>query len=276
MSSVAKSKPVTKDTPAHDAVERLLEQYGARIHGLALKMCGNVADAEDMVQTVFMTALRKWSTFRGDAQAGTWLYAIAIRSCKNRMREKGGARRHMPALSQVLPFGETRITEMAAGPGAGIDASEESAKREAIAAVQAAIAKLPEHFRLPLILKDVLEMPVEDVASTLAINENTVKTRLHRARLLLRQVMTKKAIKVDAPAPIYEKQVCMDLLKSKLSAMDEGREQGFKVTQSEICDRCRAVFKELDLVQTACSEMGRGKMPPQVRAAVLKAVRAEA
>lgn len=262
--------------PAREAVERLLEQYGPRIHSLALKMCGNAADAEDMVQHVFLTALRKWETFRGESQPGTWLYAIAIRSCRNRLRNKGGSQRRMPALSQLLPFGETRVTEMAAGPGAGLDAAEESAKREAIASVQAAIARLPEHFRLPLVLKDMLEMPVEDVASTLAVNENTVKTRLHRARLLLRQAMTKKAIKVDAPAPIYEKQVCMDLLKSKLSAMDEGREEGFKVTQSEICDRCRSVFKELDLVQSACAEMGQGKMPPKVREAVLRAVRAGA
>ena len=68
------------------------------LFSLARRMCGNRADADDMVQEVFLQAFRKWHTFKGDADPGTWLYAIAARSCKARMRRKGGIDRRVPAI----------------------------------------------------------------------------------------------------------------------------------------------------------------------------------
>ena len=108
----------------------------------------------------------------------------------------------------------------------------------------------------------------------MGLAQNTVKTRLHRARLALRKAMTAKAAAVDAPAPIYEKQVCLDLLKAKMDAMDRGGTSTvFKLPQADLCARCRAVFRELDLVQDACTHMGDGPMPARLRGAILKAIR---
>lgn len=241
------------------------------LYGLALRMCGNRADADDVVQEAFLQAFRKWHTFRGDADPGTWLYAIAARSCKPRLRRKGGVDRRMPAMSQLLPWRETTVMEIAAAPDVDVDASE---REESIAHVQSAIARLPEHLRVPLVMKEVLGMRVDDVAGALGLAENTIKTRLHRGRLALRKVMTAGAAAVDAPAPIFEKQVCLDLLKAKMAAMDRGGvNAGFTVPQAELCARCRAVFRELDLVQDACAAMAKGSMPPAVRNAVLRAIR---
>jgi len=78
--------------------------------------------------------------------------------------------------------------------------------------------------------------------------------------------------RVLAAAPIYARQVCLDLLKSKLDAMDAGREASFKVTQAELCDRCRAVFAELDVVQDACADLARGELPQRLRAAIISAM----
>lgn len=254
------------------AIPVLLDKHGPRLRALAIRLCGNAADADDMVQSVFLQAFRKWHLFRGDADPGTWLYAIAARSCRDRSRRKGGVNRRVPAVSQLMPWGETTVMELAAAPDDQYNIAE---RKEAIASVQSAIVRLPEHLRLPLVLKDVLEMSIEDVAEALGLVTNTVKTRLHRARLALRKIMTAKAALVPAALPIYEKQVCLDLLKAKMDAMDRGgAAAGFRVPQAELCARCRAVFRELDLVQDACSELGKGDLPDSLRVAITRAIEA--
>lgn len=265
-------RPAAASADAVRAVAALVESHGPRLHALALRLCRHRADAEDMVQDVFVQALRKWHTFRGEADPGTWLYAIAARACRARTRRKGGVDTRMTPVSQLMPWSETTVMEVAAAPEGAEDAGE---RKEAIARVQAEIARLPEHLRLPLVLKDVLEMSVEAVAAALGLAENTVKTRLHRARLALRKAMTAQAASVEAPAPIYEKQICLDLLKAKMEAMDRGGvAAGQRVPQAEVCARCRAVFRELDLVQDACSQMGEGRMPAALREKILRALRA--
>lgn len=265
--------PSTATKPGSDparAIPVLLDKHGPRLRALAVRLCGNAADADDMVQSVFLQAFRKWHLFRGDADPGTWLYAIAARSCRDRSRRKGGVNRRVPAMSQLMPWGETTVMEVAAAPD---DQQNLAERNEAIASVQNAIVRLPEHLRLPLVLKDVLEMSVEDVADALGLVENTVKTRLHRARLALRKIMTSKATHVPAAQPIYEKQVCLDLLKAKMDSMDRGGSAaGFRVPQAEFCARCRAVFRELDLVQDACSELGKGDLPESLRVAIKRAI----
>ena len=261
-------------SPATLAIPALLDSHGPRLHALAFRLCGNRADADDLVQDVFLQAFRKWHTFRGESDPGTWLYAIAARTCRGRSRRKGGIDKRQVPLSQLMPWSETTVMQIAAAPETegGANASE---RAEAIERVQAQIARLPEHFRLPLVFKDMLELSVEDTASALGLAVNTVKTRLHRARLALRRAMTAKAASIAAPAPIYEKQVCLDLLKAKLEAMDRGgTAAGMVVPQAEVCARCRAVFRELDLVQDACTQMGDGSMPAALRAKVLRAIAA--
>ena len=254
------------------AVALLVDSHGPRLHALAVRMCRNRADAEDMVQDVFLQALRKWHTFRGEAQPGTWLYAIAARACRSRSRRKGGTDARQVPVSQLMPWSETTVMELAAAPAGHEDESE---RKEAVARVQSEIARLPEHLRMPVVLKEVLGMSVEDVAAALGLAENTVKTRLHRARLALRKAMTAKAARVAAPPPIYEKQVCLDLLKAKMEAMDRGgTAAGERVPQAEVCARCRAVFRELDFVQDACAQMGHGQMPAALREKILRALRA--
>lgn len=260
-------------TPPGQAIARLIDLYGPRLYSLALRMCGNPADAQDMVQEVFLQAHRKWHLFRGDASPSTWLYAIAARSCKARLRRKGGIDRRMPALSQLAPFGEERSVDIAAaadhdGPVAA------AIERESAEAVREAILSLPEHFRVPLVLKEMLELPISDVSEALGIKPETVKTRVHRARLHLRKTMLERSSLPTrrAPTPRYNRRVCLDLLKAKLDAMDRGR--GFPIGQEVVCERCREVFAELDLAQSTCSRLAEGTMPKEVRAAILGAIRA--
>lgn len=244
-----------------------MDAYGPRLYGVALRLCGHRDDAEDLVQDVFLQAFRKWHTYRGDAAPGTWLHAIAARACKARARRKGGMDRRTPSLSQLSPWDESTVMRSETGETADAGHAEE------VSRVQDAIATLPEHLRVPLVLKEVLGMSVEDTADSLGLARGTIKTRVHRARLLLRKALLERAPQGPAPAPRYARQVCLDLLKAKMDAMDRGGDaSGFKVPQAEVCDRCRAVFKELDLVQDACARLGSGSMPAEVRAKVLAAI----
>lgn len=262
------------DVPAAAAIPQLVELHGPRLFSLASRLCGNTSDAEDMVQDVFLQALRKWHTFKGHANPGTWLYAIAARSCKARLRRKGGIDRRMPAASQLLPWSETKNADLGAGVSRAAEGPVAQAiQHEAAKAVHDAILTLPEHFRVPLVLKDMLELSIEDVAAALNIKPETVKTRVHRSRLLLRKaIMNRRALpKHAAKAPIYERQVCLDLLKAKLDAMDHGR--GFPIGRNVVCERCLAVFAELDLSQDACANLSKGILPARVRAKILTAIR---
>ena len=262
------------------AVPLLVELHGPRLYSLASRLCGNASDAEDMVQDVFLQAHRKWHTFKGHSSPGTWLYAIAAHSCKARHRRKGGIDRRMPAVSQLMPWNENRsidLGSMASNSARGGDQGPVAAaiEHESARAVHDAILSLPENFRVPLVLKEMLELSIEDVASALQIKPQTVKTRVHRARLLLRKaILDRRGMPTRAAkAPTYEKQVCLDLLKAKLDAMDHGR--GFPIGQNVVCERCQAVFAELDLAQSTCARLAEGQMPARARKAILKAIAAQ-
>lgn len=264
--------------PAAESIDSLVRSHGARLYSLATRLCGNADDAEDMVQSVFLQAFRKWHTFKGQSSPGTWLYAIAARSCKARMRRKGGTDRRVPAMSQLMPWTETRVADLPdskpglAGSGGPVAAT---IQREAAGAVQQAILTLPEHFRVPLVLKEMLEMSLDEVAAALNLKPQTVKTRVHRARLLLRKTILNSPgmPKHAAPQPAYDKQVCLDLLNAKLDAMDAGR--GTPLGHDIVCQRCRAVFAELDLMQDSCSRLAEGTLPSDLRAKIRKAIRAQ-
>ncbi|MCU0688555.1 MAG: sigma-70 family RNA polymerase sigma factor [Phycisphaerales bacterium] len=265
---------VSAGTPASEAIARLLTQHGPRLYALASRLCRHKEDAADLVQDVFLQAFRKWHTFKGDAAPGTWLYTIAARSCKARTRRKGGVDRRVPSFSQLLPFAERTNLDV---PSGGEQPVEVAVRREATRAVQQAIVNLPEHFRLPLVLKEMLELSVEDVAEALNVKPETVKTRLHRARLMLRKALveTAKIPTRRAEQPSYERQVCLDLLKAKLDALDRGQEAGRSpIPPGMVCQRCAAVFAELDLAQHACAALAEGTLPASVRRTIERAIRA--
>lgn len=268
--STADSAAILPGTDPAIAVPVLLANYGPRLHSTALRLCRHRDDAQDLVQDVFLQAFRKWHTFRGKSDPGTWLYSIAAHSCKSRLRRKGGIDKRMPAVSQLLPWKETTVSRFAAAETGHESVAQ---RNEAVARVRGEISSLPEHLRVPLLMKEVLGISVLDVATSLGLTENTVKTRLHRARLMLRKSMVANVPALPAPSPIFDKNVCIDLLKAKMDALDRGgNAAGFKVPKADLCDRCRAVFREFDLVQDACSQIAADVLPASLRNAILKEI----
>ncbi len=250
---------------AEVALPRLLEAQGGRLYSLALKFCGTPEDAEDLVQEVFLLAFRKWSQFRGASRPTTWLYTIAARACQRRRRRRAGEPAFLDSLSDQLPFGDGPVADLPAPDAGPLDAQ---LRREARESVERALGQLPRHYRMALVLKDLVELPVADVARVLSLKEATVKTRVHRARLQLRRALAGVLPPKDAPPALYSQRVCLDLLAAKQEALDRG--VAFPVGGSEVCERCAALFATLDLGRDVCLEIGRGELPPVLRSRLLE------
>jgi RNA polymerase sigma-70 factor (ECF subfamily) len=246
--------------PASTAVSRLLEQYGGQLYSLALRLCRRREDAEDLVQEVFLQAFRKWDQFQGRSHPRTWLYTIAARACRRMHRRRAGQPRRFTPLHEVAAFHEGRVARV---PEGGADALSERVQRESLEAVQEAIAGLPMNYRLPLILKEVVDIPVADVGAILGLKEGTIKARLHRARLRLRRAVVERLPGRPGAAPAYPLQVCLDLLAAKQEALDRG--VPFPVQQQVVCERCRTVLASLDLTHELCERLGEGRLPAKLR-----------
>ncbi|MFO0873135.1 MAG: RNA polymerase sigma factor [Phycisphaerales bacterium] len=254
--------PMHRDGSSSDP--ELIDRYGGRIRRLALRLCSDANDADDLVQETFLQAHRKWSQFEGRSDPGTWLYTIAIRIWRRKFLRRRTRARRPAMLSSLMPWAEATIADLRHGANEGLD---RQLADEAQAALRRAIAQMPPSFRLPLVLKDILELSLEDVGAVLDLKPQTVKTRVHRARLMLRKALVRGAPQRPAPAPVYERQLCLDLLAAKLDAMDHGRR--FPVTREVVCERCLAVFAELDLTARVCASIDRGKLPPALRRALV-------
>ena len=167
------------------AAEHLVARYGARAYRLAIGITRNAQDAEEVVQDALWNVIQKIDSFRGDAAFGSWLYRIVANAAFQKLRRSAFRRREI-ALDEVLPAfheeGEPAapILDWSA---AVEDPSAQAGLREALAE---AMDELPPDYRAVIVLKDVEGLSSVDVASSLGITVANAKTRLHRARLLLR------------------------------------------------------------------------------------------
>jgi RNA polymerase sigma-70 factor (ECF subfamily) len=168
----------SEGTPEMVAFEQLVAEYGDRVYGIALRVTGSPSDAEEVMQEAFLQAFRSWSTYRGEAAPTTWLYRIAVNAALMRVR----SRRPVELLSEQ-PEG-LEVVDWSA------DAAEAVLRGELYQQVEAGLVLLPEELRVTLILRDVEGLSTSETAATLEISEPAVKSRLHRARVLLRQYLT--------------------------------------------------------------------------------------
>jgi len=174
------------------AFREMVETYQDRVYNLLFRMIGRKEEAEDLAQEVFVTVFKSIDQFRGDAKFSTWLYRVAANHCKNRIKYL--SRRHDRKTDPLDDAAERASAAQGGAPvGAGHiatpDRALEGAETERI--VQQAIADLDEDHRLVVVLRDIEELAYEEICQITGLPEGTVKSRLHRARLALKEKLAK-------------------------------------------------------------------------------------
>lgn len=169
------------------AFNELVELYGDRVYRLMLRMLARKDEAEDMAQEVFVQVFKAIHQFRGDAKLGTWIYRVAVNLCKNRgkylSRRHSGSEDELDALADRAPLAEAK--GITSGELSGPDQVVQGYEVEAI--VRRCILELETEFREVLILRDVEELSYEEIGEITSLPEGTVKSRLHRARAMLKE-----------------------------------------------------------------------------------------
>jgi len=171
------------------AVEQLAEQYGARIYQLALRYVKNREDAEEVAQDVLLKVCRKIDRFRGDAALSSWIYRITFNTAMSRLRVQQAARaaerERDHAETAMASAGERRAPREPADWSRMPD--EALLRLQLRQAVALALEELPEIYRAPVVLRDIQGLSTVEASARLQVKDQTLKSRLHRGRLMLRE-----------------------------------------------------------------------------------------
>lgn len=172
------------------AFQVIMQRHNRRLYRVARGVLGDDAEAEDVVQEAFVKGFRNLDTFRGNSALATWLTRIALNEALGRRRR----RRPMIDLHNLDSFNEQREARVLVFPGARFDGDPEAEtyRSEIRLLLEHAVDELPQAFRIVFVMREVEQMSVDETASQLGLRPETVKTRLHRARRLLREALKAK------------------------------------------------------------------------------------
>lgn len=162
-----------------EAFGDLVVKYQNRLFNTVFRIVGNQEDAQDIVQEAFLQAFSNLSRFRMSSQFYTWLYRIAFNVAVNTLQQR---KRFISVESLPEDIGESFVDK-------GETAQEETSRREDAAILWSAIDRLPLDYRAPLVLREIEDASYEEIAEMLKIPVGTVRSRLHRARIALKEMM---------------------------------------------------------------------------------------
>jgi RNA polymerase sigma-70 factor (ECF subfamily) len=190
------------------AVADLASVYGPRIYKLALRQLRNREDAEEVTQDVLFKVSRKVSEFRGDAALSSWIYRITFNAAMSRLRSAAvrQERATSPADASTTQFadGEGTKTVATADVADWSDLADEQVLRSQLRTrVFRAIGTLPAIYRAPVVLRDLQGMSTEEASAVLKVKDQTLKSRLHRGRLILRKQLADFAGGLTMHRPVY-------------------------------------------------------------------------
>jgi len=175
--------------------ERVFRDYAPRVYNLARRMLGNDADAEDVTQDVLLQVVRKLGTFRGESAFPTWLHRVTVNAALAHRRKRATRQAHQSgeSLDAVLDDGHGHPHPGSPRPWS-VSPDQPVLDAETHRLIEDAIGGLPETYRDAYVLADVEGLPNAEIADMLNLSVPAVKSRLHRARLMMR----------DALAPHFE------------------------------------------------------------------------
>lgn len=172
-----------------EAFESLIAEYGDRVFSFGYRMCGHREDAEDVYQETFLTLFNKVEGYRGEGPLRNWLFKVASSHCLKRRRKRSGEPEHHLSVEELRP--ET-LRPLAEGPTLGSLADQPLDRvlhAELSGRLQQAIERLPEEYRIVVLLRDVEGFDTAETARMLDLSEAAVKSRLHRGRLAIRKAL---------------------------------------------------------------------------------------
>lgn len=242
------------------AMEQLLAKYETRVYRFGLRMCGNEDDARDVLQETLLSAFKNLSTFRGDAQLSTWLYQVARSFClKQRRRHEGEPAHHVDvATSEVRQVATTDI-----------EPDGRSHARQVGEVIQAAMGALKDEFREALVLRDVEGLSADEAAEVVGIEVGALKTRLHRARMQLKQNLS--AVLDDQTTDLGCPELQQELSAYAASEIDQAACARIEAHLTT-CAHCTAACDALKRTVSLCRAIPGGEVPATVKAAVRHAL----
>ncbi|HEY3383893.1 MAG TPA: RNA polymerase sigma factor [Vicinamibacterales bacterium] len=161
-----------------DAFEGLYRQHASRLYNLSYRMAGS-AEADDLLQEIFLQAFRKLGTYKGEASIGTWLYRLAVNLCLDHLRSRQG--RMAGATDSLDEEGAAPVVD----PGRPVEAN--IARLD----LEKAMELLPPSYKAAFVLHDVEGYQHDEIARMLGIAEGSSKSLLHKARLKMRVALQK-------------------------------------------------------------------------------------
>ena len=205
-----------------NAFRTIMQRNNRRLYRVARSVVHDDSEAEDVVQEAYVRAFGSLDRFRGDASLATWLTRIALNEAFERRR-----RRRPTVELEILdaePSGKSQIIPFPL-MSADIDPERAAAQRQIRQLIEAAIDGLPEIFRIVFVMREIEDMSVEETAGILGLQPATVKTRLHRARRMLRRALDKQLASTLNEAFPFEGKRCKqtaDIVLARLHVIAVG------------------------------------------------------
>jgi RNA polymerase sigma-70 factor (ECF subfamily) len=192
-------------TGDEQAVDELVRTYSSKIYQLAFRYLRNKEDAEEVTQDVLFKVYRKVGEFRGDAALSSWIYRITFNAAMSRLRT---ARYQRTQDSERQPANSVNASEPARAARPDVAdwsqmADERVFRSQLRRRVFRAILSLPAIYRAPVMLRDIQGMSTEEASAMLRVKDQTLKSRLHRGRLILRKQLADFAGGLALHRPIY-------------------------------------------------------------------------
>ena len=180
----------------------LASTYGTKIFQLAFRYTKNREDAEEVAQDVLLKVVRKIDAFRGDAALSSWIYRITFNTAMSRLRNARAARvseAHEESLD-AGPNGETAAFREVADWSSLAD--EQVMRSQMRRRLMRAVLELPPIYRVPVVLRDIQGLTTEEASAVLNVKDQTLKSRLHRGRLILRKRLADFANGISLHRPL--------------------------------------------------------------------------
>ena len=169
------------------AIRKIVQRYNRRLYRVARAVLRDDAEAEDAVQETYVKAFANLDSFRGDAALATWLTRIALNEALGRRRRHKTRADFNASLTGDDPTGASVI--MFPSSLSASNPEMDVARQQIRSLLEKAVDELPESFRVVFVLRDIEDMSIEETARQLSIRPQTVKTRLHRARARIRELL---------------------------------------------------------------------------------------